>query len=1051
MSTFGNGTFGSGTFGTLGASSGNTTAEPTGINDLIGQDDPSATFVAATTPDGVNDATTLDAPTATFAAAATPGAVNDLIGLDPPTVTFTAAATPDGINDALTLDSPTSAPILPIGEFVDDFTTDTIAANWPGSFGTFSITGGRGRVQSATDYSALATAPKYTLAGSSVHARIYPPGNTGTGVYTEMTVTSNVGGTALSIEISGTAAAGSIQFKSTVGYSDPGQTFITYDPAAHAYLRIAESGGTVTFATSPDAATWTTQRTIATPAWATTGTDLKLVLQAHRDTGTTDYAEFDNINVVPATITPTGINDATTVDDPTAAFAATVAVDEGPAELLVSDAPTADTATVAAPDGIAEPVDSDAPALVLDLAATPDGINDTVTSDNPAAVSASTTTVDDGPQAGIATDDPAVAFTMAATPTGINDLTGLDLPAVGFNTAATVGDLSAGVAADNPSAAYLRTPTGVNDGVTVDAPTASVVVTPTSIAAPVANDPVVLGYLGGPASINDALSMGAPTASMVVVPTSITLTITNGTAPTTGQLAQVGDGPAIKPVPGATITVTFVAFTIGPVTPDGIAVDTATNTDVRVTPSHVYPDGIAVPFTIGGTDLPKPVYTPLVPLTRRVPVPPTHLLGIGPWFPNIEWGGAPNHGAPSGIYTVSAPVVNLPTTTSKSFTLRLNGADEARADFEVPRDQAFLIEERSTDLWWRRRDNHRNIVESIGRFNANNVDIASTDDAKIRVSATFADYRAQLEDRLILNYRIGPPTNTSMWEKGTPAADLLRFIIPVNLRLDLSELDTANLGNVVEAIEMNPGRTVGDAMGEIQSLSTYPWEWWIEMPEDSTARPKLRFAAAGRGKNKGVSLVDTGGGESPITSFTMQAAGEKYANTLYYTGTAGGVLIAKMDEVARYGQRDAQESTTGLVGNLAAITKAGNQRLSELLQRPLSWSLTLREGYWEGRSHIDVGDVIGVSIRFGKQMLSDNYRVSEIAGSIEDDGRETVTISVGPPRPARDPRSRYSAIGKLVRTIKDPVTHDTTPAPKLGETPYITVDPWYGTGDPPVN
>ena len=67
----------------------------------------------------------------------------------------------------------------------------------------------------------------------------------------------------------------------------------TYDPVAHRWLRFSESGGTVTWSTSPDGSTWTSRGTWA-PSFAVTG------VWAFLGAGGGGTSYFDNVNVVPS-------------------------------------------------------------------------------------------------------------------------------------------------------------------------------------------------------------------------------------------------------------------------------------------------------------------------------------------------------------------------------------------------------------------------------------------------------------------------------------------------------------------------------------------------------------------------------------------------------------------------------------------------------------------------------------------------------------------------------------------------------------------------------
>lgn len=194
-----------------------------------------------------------------------------------------------------------------IATLQDDFDDNTVdGERWPGNFGTYSEVGGRARVQCDPNYGAYVTAAAYTLAGSSAFVRIYPPALGGglTSVYAQLSMLSSVEGTELGAQIN--RATGKLRCQSNVDYWDDAAVEVTYDPAAHAYVRIAEAGGTLTWSTSPDGSTWTTRRTLATPAWVTASTTVEVRLETRRDSGTVDYAEFDNFNTVPVVTPPTG-------------------------------------------------------------------------------------------------------------------------------------------------------------------------------------------------------------------------------------------------------------------------------------------------------------------------------------------------------------------------------------------------------------------------------------------------------------------------------------------------------------------------------------------------------------------------------------------------------------------------------------------------------------------------------------------------------------------------------------------------------------------------
>lgn len=186
----------------------------------------------------------------------------------------------------------------------DNFDDNAISGSkWPNTYpatGAYAPTevGGRARVPCFTDYSAYMSEEDYTLAGSQVSVRIYPPEKgTGTDVYASMAVESLSApeGTTLSIMVN--TGTGTIRFSHNTDYWDDNAVSIAYNATTHAWVRIREASGTLYWETSPDGITWTARRTAATPSWVASATDMFVSLISHRNSGVANYAEFDNFNV----------------------------------------------------------------------------------------------------------------------------------------------------------------------------------------------------------------------------------------------------------------------------------------------------------------------------------------------------------------------------------------------------------------------------------------------------------------------------------------------------------------------------------------------------------------------------------------------------------------------------------------------------------------------------------------------------------------------------------------------------------------------------------
>ncbi|CAL9313851.1 hypothetical protein [Streptomyces sp. SudanB91_2054] len=190
----------------------------------------------------------------------------------------------------------------PTADLVDNFDDGIVdPVLWPESYGGVTETGGRAQVPCGLDYAAYASAKIYTLRESHVSCRMYPAalGDSLLACWTQVLIQTTTPGTDVVIEHN--AVADTLGMALRIGYADPEYTAIPYDPVAHAYLRIRQAGPDLLWETSPDNATWTVRRTVAAPAWVSDPT-LQVQLIAHRDDGTPNLAEFDDVNVAPASV-----------------------------------------------------------------------------------------------------------------------------------------------------------------------------------------------------------------------------------------------------------------------------------------------------------------------------------------------------------------------------------------------------------------------------------------------------------------------------------------------------------------------------------------------------------------------------------------------------------------------------------------------------------------------------------------------------------------------------------------------------------------------------
>ncbi|MFJ3537055.1 hypothetical protein ACIPQA_16480 [Streptomyces sp. NPDC090109] len=182
----------------------------------------------------------------------------------------------------------------------DSFTGPLDYSRWPQSYGLPTTAAGRVRIPCTTGYAGLKSASAYTLAGSRILARAYPPapGGAASAALSLLVLTSTPGTDAGWLIDSAQNAMGMYVRD---GWGDPGAVFLTYSPTDHAWLQLREAGGTLYWETSPDGVAWTVRRTAPTPGWAA-ATDLTWLAEAHRDSGIDDVAELAYVNLPPTAV-----------------------------------------------------------------------------------------------------------------------------------------------------------------------------------------------------------------------------------------------------------------------------------------------------------------------------------------------------------------------------------------------------------------------------------------------------------------------------------------------------------------------------------------------------------------------------------------------------------------------------------------------------------------------------------------------------------------------------------------------------------------------------
>lgn len=197
------------------------------------------------------------------------------------------------------------APALAVSTLQDNFDDNSINTTlWPGNYGSVFETSQLAVVECATGYSGFQSARIYGLVESEVIVQVYPPaaGGATTAANAEVVIGSDQQPAGTTITIQADALTGVVWAYLTVGFADVGTPASVPLSTNPVWVRIRESGGQLTWWTSPTGtpSSWGSPlRTEPTPAWVTTSA-VGVILQAHRSDGTNDFASFDNVGLAPA-------------------------------------------------------------------------------------------------------------------------------------------------------------------------------------------------------------------------------------------------------------------------------------------------------------------------------------------------------------------------------------------------------------------------------------------------------------------------------------------------------------------------------------------------------------------------------------------------------------------------------------------------------------------------------------------------------------------------------------------------------------------------------
>jgi hypothetical protein len=190
------------------------------------------------------------------------------------------------------------------------------------------------------------------------------------------------------------------------------------------------------------------------------------------------------------------------------------------------------------------------------------------------------------------------------------------------------------------------------------------------------------------------------------------------------------------------------------------------------------------------------------------------------------------------------------------------------------------------------------------------------------------------------------------------------------------------------------GDSIGERIQELSEVSPNGFDWDVSPNGPSSLVLQIW---AQRGTDRGV-VLEYGG---LIKSVRREVSPADYANAIRQSGADGLVAqdrtatdIANRPE----GRWDAVFGDTNLLTQAAVNERSDWQLGQSQVVRP-TYTVTLIQGGWKGPTHIWLGDTVQLIVMSGRLQVNTALRVYEIQIQIDDTGGETVTLTLGGPRP----------------------------------------------------
>lgn len=333
----------------------------------------------------------------------------------------------------------------------------------------------------------------------------------------------------------------------------------------------------------------------------------------------------------------------------------------------------------------------------------------------------------------------------------------------------------------------------------------------------------------------------------------------------------------------------------------------------------------------------------------------------------------------------------LTEATSRRFTARLTDPSEVAFTLDGRHPQAAQINELATDIHvlWTPASGATRILFR-GRAGSTG-DTLDENAHSLEVGAL--DYRAVLNRRRLYS------GSTLTWAATDQAAIAWGLVADTQARPGGALGITQGVGaatGVLRDRTYEAGDSVGERIQELsQVIDGFDWD----ITPTSASGLALDVWYPQRGVNRGV-VLEYGG---LVKAVRREVDPANYANAVRYTGSTDPVTLPDELEAPDLttrleGRWDAVYGDDGLTTQAALDDRAAWQLDAAQVVQP-TYTLTLRQGAWDGPNHIWLGDPVLVVVMSGRLSVMETLRVYEIAFTLGSSGEEGVEVTVGGPKP----------------------------------------------------